>query len=391
MRYYRYAPSVRAVIAHREKDGSDTYYDVSDDISSCILNLTVDSSSQAQVVIANPRVSGRADGKYNDKFLPMDRIAITASKDEPQRMFTGYITSVTRMTLYAADMTIRAVCPIGRLSRIYYDPMLYPTQLLMRRSLDMFDSDGRHDSDGDSDYDKLIRNLLVQIGGMPTESVLIGDIPTNAIMWAQRMFAARNIESKQARDMVNQLMTVLRSSGPKSSSTSLSRPTAGGTGTVTPAPAGTPDRMKGAIEEGYRIAADDTITYSQGAWRYKNPNVDCSSMVWYELHDGSGFTEEEIGPVDTFETRTMRNRLTNAGFTEYGYAGMDSLQPGDILLNPGYHTAIYVGDGKNLEAVYHSEDEKVNSQPGVPGVTPDLVLEQAMWMNPTYVFRWERQ
>lgn len=100
------------------------------------------------------------------------------------------------------------------------------------------------------------------------------------------------------------------------------------------------------------IANDDSHGYSQrtsdgGSGRTLNPDVDCSSLVYYALLN-SGYSKEQIGSYP-FSTYSMPDILPKAGFTRHSFTSVSDLQPGDILLRDG-HTEIYIGNGKNVGA-----------------------------------------
>ncbi len=95
-----------------------------------------------------------------------------------------------------------------------------------------------------------------------------------------------------------------------------------------------------------QIANDDSHGYSQ--CNRTGPDYDCSSLVWYSLVYGAGFSETELGGYP-FSTYTEANILKSVGFTEYTFNGYESLQPGDILLR-AEHTAIYIGNNQVVEA-----------------------------------------
>ena len=85
-----------------------------------------------------------------------------------------------------------------------------------------------------------------------------------------------------------------------------------------------------------KMADDDSIGYSQST-RCLNPNVDCSSFVYYSLEKAG----VELGQSWPFATYSMCPVLESAGFSGCSYAGMkDHLLPGDILVDLDYHTAI---------------------------------------------------
>ena len=101
------------------------------------------------------------------------------------------------------------------------------------------------------------------------------------------------------------------------------------------------------------IAADDNYGYSQKK-RDMNPDVDCSSFVYYALLN-NGYTKEQLGAY-AFNTGSMKSILSNLGFKELPF-DKNSLQVGDILWVSG-HTEVYVGDGKTVGAHkdYDSKD-----------------------------------
>lgn len=108
------------------------------------------------------------------------------------------------------------------------------------------------------------------------------------------------------------------------------------------------------------IANDDSHGYSQ-AQRQLNPDVDCSSFVYYSLRN-SGYTEDQLGGSYPFSTANMGGILEGCGFTRHDFTSVDNLQPGDILLRSG-HTEIYIGNGKNAGA-HSNYDGKAGDSSG---------------------------
>lgn len=103
------------------------------------------------------------------------------------------------------------------------------------------------------------------------------------------------------------------------------------------------------VEWAIATAADDSVGYSQ-VRRYMNPDVDCSSFVYYALKN-SGFSSTL--PSSAFYTGTQVAYMKQCGFTVLSYTSEDDLQPGDVLWyrrSSGGHTEIYVGDGKTVGA-----------------------------------------
>ena len=106
---------------------------------------------------------------------------------------------------------------------------------------------------------------------------------------------------------------------------------------------------EGYLAQAQRYVDDDSIGYSQST-RCHNPNMDCSSFVYYCLVDSGYCTTEQLGTYP-FTTSTMAEPLLKAGFEKVEWDGkMDSLQRGDILINTEQHTEIYAGDGKDYGA-----------------------------------------
>lgn len=101
------------------------------------------------------------------------------------------------------------------------------------------------------------------------------------------------------------------------------------------------------------FAADDSHGYSMNS-RTMNPDVDCSSFVYYALLN-NGYTKEQLGGYP-FNTSGMPSILSNLGFEQIDF-DKGTLQPGDILWYPASyngheygHTEVYVGDGKSVGA-----------------------------------------
>ena len=94
-------------------------------------------------------------------------------------------------------------------------------------------------------------------------------------------------------------------------------------------------RVEKAIEWAVNIANDNSHGYSQA--RRNGPDYDCSSLVSTAFKMG-GF------PVSgTLTTSTMTTPFLKAGFVRYK-KGEVSIQRGDILLKPGSHVELYLGD-----------------------------------------------
>jgi SpoIID/LytB domain protein len=105
--------------------------------------------------------------------------------------------------------------------------------------------------------------------------------------------------------------------------------------------------QNGVVQWMVNFANDDTHGYSQKN-RTMNPDVDCSSFVYYGLINGGGFTTKQLGSYP-FTTSTMGKILEKNGFKVNKFTSISNLQEGDILWRSG-HTEVYVGNGKNVGA-----------------------------------------
>ncbi|MCD7873121.1 MAG: NlpC/P60 family protein [Clostridiales bacterium] len=110
------------------------------------------------------------------------------------------------------------------------------------------------------------------------------------------------------------------------------------------------------VNRAVNVADDDTYGYCQdhrelGSCDEDTHSLDCSSLVYYSLLN-SGFTKEQIG-TDVFSTASMGQWLVNAGFQKIQWkstTNQNDLIEGDILVSPGQHTEIYIGNGQTVAA-----------------------------------------
>ena len=105
------------------------------------------------------------------------------------------------------------------------------------------------------------------------------------------------------------------------------------------------------VEYAIQLAEEKDIGYCQAHRTMYNVEpgaVDCSSLVYYSLVE----TGYDVGSADAwpFTTSSMGSVLVGAGFQQLAFTGEGMLQEGDILVAPGSHTEIYIGDGQNVGA-----------------------------------------
>ena len=145
---------------------------------------------------------------------------------------------------------------------------------------------------------------------------------------------------------------------------------ANGSDTVAP-----DSRIEKAVTWAESVARDNTHGYSQGSIDFstgkptqytgsrEGPDYDCSSLVYHAFtqagfnitkawQESKEFWEWYHGKQETGDADTIwPNLKTIGGFTKYAWTDVsDKLQRGDILCNPEQHVAIYIGNGKTVEA-----------------------------------------
>lgn len=142
---------------------------------------------------------------------------------------------------------------------------------------------------------------------------------------------------------------------------------------LTTAAQATDSRVESAVTWAIAIANDQSHGYSQGAENataYRpytgsrdGPDYDCSSLVYYAF-DHAGFNiignwhknpvfmaryngRQNVGDADTI----WADLSVDGGWQKFSWQEVqNNLQRGDILCTPQRHVAIYIGDGKTVEA-----------------------------------------
>ena len=110
-----------------------------------------------------------------------------------------------------------------------------------------------------------------------------------------------------------------------------------------------------AIAFGIKTADNKNAGYSNET-RWGNPNYDCSSLI-ISAFENAGIPVKEHGANCT---SNMRNAFLETGQFEWipGAQPIESLKPGDIILNESQHVEMYVGKGNNLGA--HDDNDGVD-------------------------------
>lgn len=198
MNYLAYTPSCEAYIASAQ-NGKMKCYDVSKDIANLSITLRTNDSSEFTLRLANK------NRKYDGLFQSMDRIAIYANKTERYRLLTGYINSVTALQLYGGEIELHGYCPIYRLQQLYWDPRLKASSELL----------SVEDSPFDNAVERVIYNLLVNVGGYDRKNIALGSIPFTVVSWAREMYEAQTKDLEQAVNVVKAFDETLGNHGPQ--------------------------------------------------------------------------------------------------------------------------------------------------------------------------------
>lgn len=118
---------------------------------------------------------------------------------------------------------------------------------------------------------------------------------------------------------------------------------------------------------------DNSHGYDQGANRW-GPDCDCSSLMYmaahhagYNIKTGSGYTG------------SMRRDFSNAGFKVRNFTSLSDLKPGEILVNEGSHTEMFIGNGQFAGA-------HINENGGITGGRPGDQTGREVSIGPAYIY-----
>ena len=114
--------------------------------------------------------------------------------------------------------------------------------------------------------------------------------------------------------------------------------------------------IESACNWAVKIANDDTHGYDQTN-RWGTPDYDCSSLV-ISAYEQAGIKVKEAGAT---YTGNMKSAFLKCGFK---VVGLDNLQRGDVLLNEVHHTALFLGNGKMVQASITENGVVTGGQPG---------------------------
>lgn len=117
--------------------------------------------------------------------------------------------------------------------------------------------------------------------------------------------------------------------------------------------------IENAVAFALKIAADDSHGYDQ-AQRW-GPDYDCSSLVI------TSFKQAGV-PLTCTYTGNMRADMLQHGFADVTLlikrASGEGLKRGDVLLNNIHHTALYIGNGRVVQASINENGAVTGGQTG---------------------------
>lgn len=127
-----------------------------------------------------------------------------------------------------------------------------------------------------------------------------------------------------------------------------------------------------AVSWARQIAADDSHGYDQT--HRQGPDYDCSSLV-INAYKQAGV------PLKCTYTGNMRSDMLRHGFVIAIRIDLNTgagLQPGDVLLNERNHTAMYIGNGKLVQA---SINERGTTTGGATGDQTGREIAERSYYN----------
>ena len=378
MRNLWYAPKAELYVMHYGRGGEGTCYDLSRDVTDVSVRLADDGAGTFSATLQN------VGGKYTGLFLPMDVICVYATAQHGRiRLFTGYLNKVTAFTLYPGDYHMSGTDTLYRLQRLYWDPAV-------EESIREFSGSHSNDSSWKGPGETIAR-VMSRVAGADPSSVYIQDVPQDMVDWASKIYEDEAESEASMDEGLRSLSSALRTSGLFASSVNGGTTSPGSYGGT--APSGSVEAYVQWMEN---VANDPSVGYSQ-VNRCMNPDVDCSSFVYYALLN-NGWTDQQMtgGSGYPWTTWTMEERLSSGcGFTRYDFDGDASkLRRGDIFVLDGYgrdggyheHTEVYWGDGKTIGAHSDENGGVTGSQSGDQGNEVGIVDMSPSW---TQFWRYE--
>lgn len=206
-----YTPKAYAFIYSRRDDET---VDVSNDIVAGSVQRLVNQPSKASLVLRND--DWKYTGKFNPQFYPMDGITIWLQRlaGHPIQVFTGYIDSIPYYQAYPDVIEIKATCTLKKFMYTHFDPGVGFLNWLNNHgwapsgngNIDAFYNPdalqvGSDQIGTDAGMGKLLHDFLIDIGGVDSGSIVIGDLPeslpdTMLSAYAKRVGASKAAEKQ---------------------------------------------------------------------------------------------------------------------------------------------------------------------------------------------------
>jgi len=118
-----------------------------------------------------------------------------------------------------------------------------------------------------------------------------------------------------------------------------------------------------AIDFAVAIAKDNSHGYDQGK-RDGKPDFDCSAFM-IMAYEQAGVKVKAAGAT---YTGNMKKAFLKSGFTDVvksvNLRTADGMQPGDVLLREGKHTAMYLGNKQIVHAAINEKGKITGGKPG---------------------------
>lgn len=140
-------------------------------------------------------------------------------------------------------------------------------------------------------------------------------------------------------------------------------------------------KVEKAVKFAEKIAADNSHGYDQIS-RWGSPDYDCSSLV-ISAYEQAGVKVKTAGAT---YTGNMYEVFKKCGFKDVtnsiSFGVGAGLKRGDVLLNKRHHTAIYIGNGKIVEA-------SINEKGGIYSGKPGDQTGREIWTRSYYNYPWD--
>lgn len=191
-----YAPGVQVYV----RTASGITYDLTDDLTAGQVVRRSDGVSTAQLTVQNAR------RKYDELFMPNDRVIILMKRLAWMRVFTGYLNRVPLVSIWPQDVQLQASCTLKRPQYWPWNPYTQATQTMISGAFAAAAGDATT-SDGGAGAAALA--IMNNVMGWPASKAHIGAIPTRwldiAYKIAQQVQAAEGASDRLAAQFYSNL------------------------------------------------------------------------------------------------------------------------------------------------------------------------------------------